>query len=127
MKSILTFFFIGISAYAFSQGDFDKRLLVKFDAEQLKDMAVNHPDILDYWTFYLDHSYEIVDLEPGKNLSEYGEIKFSSSENFNILSINAPMQQMGKTLFRIKNKDKLLILDSSEAFIEKYNTYRSNK
>lgn len=126
MRFFLMLFFLGISALAFSQGDFDKRLLVKYSEEQLKDMAVNHPDVLDYWTFYLDNSYEIVDLQHGKDLSDYPEIKFNSPEKFNILTLNAPMLQKGKTLFRIKNKDKLLVLDSNEGFIERYNTYRSN-
>ena len=126
MKSILMLFFLGMSAYAFSQGDFDKRLLVKYSEQQLKDMSVNHPDVLDYWTFYLDNSYEVVEIQPGKNISEYPEIKFSSPEKFNVLALNAPMLQTGKTLFRIKNKDKLLVLDSNEEFTKRYNAYRSN-
>lgn len=126
MKFILMLFFIGFSAYAFSQGDFDKRLLAKYGEKQLKDMAANHPDVLDYWTFYLDNSYEIVDIQPGKDLSSYPEIKFNSPEKFNILSLNTPMLQKGKMYFRIKNQDKLLVLDSNLEFIERYNAYRSN-
>lgn len=126
MKSILILFFVGFSAYAFSQGTFDKRLLAKYSESQLSDMTNNHSEVLNYWTFYLDNSYEIVEIEPGKDLSDYPEIRFSSPEKFNVLSLNAPMHQIGKTHFRIKNQNKLLVLDSNEEFIEKYNAYRSN-
>lgn len=125
MKSILILFFLGVSLSVFSQGDFDKRLLVKFSEEQLTDMAANHRSVLTYWTYYLDNSYEIVDIQPGKNIDTYPEIKFKSADKFNILEINADRQQAGKTHFRIKNTNQLLVLDSGDDFVKKYNAYRA--
>lgn len=126
MKFLSLILFMGISASVFSQADFDKRLLARFSEAQLNDMAQNHPAVLDYWTFYLDHSYEVVDIEPGKSMDEYPEIKFKSPEKFNILDLDVSMLKKGKTHFRIKNSNKLLILDSNEGFVEKYNAYRAN-
>lgn len=109
----------------FSQGNFDKRLLVNFSEEQLNDMAANQSSVLTYWTYYLDNSYEIIDIEPGKNLEMYPEIKFKSADKFNILELKVQMQKMGKTHFRIKNSNQLFVLDSKDQFIEKYNAYRA--
>ena len=125
MKFFTLILFLGISVSVFSQTDFDKRLLAKFSQEQITDLAANHPDILNYWTYYLDHSYVIVDIQAGKDVSEYPEIKFKSPEKFNILKIDARMQGVGKTHYRIKNSNQLLILDSSTGFIKEYNAYRA--
>ena len=59
MKSILILFFLGVSMSVFSQGNFDKRLLVNFSEEQLNDMAANQSSVLTYWTYYLDNSYDL--------------------------------------------------------------------
>lgn len=125
MKFFTLILFLGISVSVFSQTDFDKRLLAKFSQEQLTDMAANHPNILNYWTYYLDHSYEIVDIQAGKDVSEYPEIQFKSPEKFNILKVDATMKKVGKTHFRIKNTNQLLILDSNTGFTKDYNAYRA--
>lgn len=125
MKFFTLILFMGISVSVFSQTDFDKRLLAKFSQEQITDMAANHPEILNYWTYYLDHSYEIVTIQAGKDVSEYPEIKFKSSGKFNILTVDASRQKVGKTHYRIKNSNQLLVLDSTTGFTKKYNAYRA--
>lgn len=125
MKSILSVLFLFICIHAFSQADFDKRLLVKYSKSQLNDMALNQSDILNYWTFYLDNSYRVENIEPGKDLSHLPEITFKSAKSFNILEINESMLKTGNKYFKIKNKPQLLILDSSDEFSKKYNAYRA--
>lgn len=125
MKSILILFFLGVSMSVFAQSDFDKRLLAKYSEEQLTDMAENHSAVLTYWTYYLDNSYEIVDIEAGKNIDMYPEIKFKSADKFNVLEHDAKRQKVGKTHFRIKNTNQLLVLDSGDDFVKKYNAYRA--
>lgn len=126
MKTILILFFLGVSLSAFSQDDFDKRLLVKFSEEQIADLQKNHVDILTYWSYCLDNSYEVVDMNAGKNLEMYPEINFKSAEKFNVLEINEKRQKVGKTHFRIKNSNQLLVLDSGDELVKKYNAYRGN-
>lgn len=125
MKLFTLILFLGISMSVFSQTDFDKRLLAKFSQEQITDMATNHPNILNYWTYYLDNSYQIVNIGSGKDVSEYPEIKFKSPEKFNILKVDVRMQKVGKTHYRIKNSDQLLVIDSNTDFTKKYNAYRA--
>lgn len=125
MKSVLSVLFLFLFYQGFSQVDFDKRLLVKYSAEQLHDMAVNHPDILDYWTYYLDHSYRVETITPGKDLSHIPEITFKSSKKFNVLDLGVSMNKTGSQYFKIKNKNQLLILDSDEDFTRKYNAHRT--
>lgn len=126
MKFFTLILFLGISVSVFSQDNFDKRLLEKYSQEQLNELAVNQPQIVDYWTFYLDNSYEIIDIQAGKSIEKYPEIKFKSADKFNVFELDSQMQKTGKTHYRIKNSNLLLVLDSKKEFIEKYNAYRAN-
>lgn len=125
MKLFTLILFLGISVSVFSQTNYDKRLLAKFSQEQITDMAVNQRSILNYWTYYLDNGYKVVDVPSGKNMDEYPEITYKSAEKFNILKLNTQISNLGQTYFRIKNSNQLLILDSSSHFIQKYNAYRA--
>lgn len=126
MKSILILFFLGISLSVFSQGDFDKRLLARFSEQQIVELKAEHPDALAYWNYYLENSYEIIDLPNGKSADEFPEIKFKSASKFNILDEKLTMDGMGKKYYQISGTNQILVLLSSKEFTKKFNESRAN-
>lgn len=127
MKTIFILFFLGVSLSAFSQDDFDKRLLVKFSEEQVLKMKSEHPNVLEYWDFYLDHSYVIVDVPEGKSASEYPELKFKSADKFNILAHDITMNSTVKKYYQLPGSNQMLVLLSSADFTKKFNEYRAKQ
>lgn len=126
MKSILFGLVFSIASVSlFSQGDFDERLLSKFDAEQIQDLQAKNSPSIAYWTFYLDNSYEIVDLPAGKSAEEFEQVKIKDIDNFNILDLDIDMARSTKKYFQIKGSDQILVLLSNEEFVARFNEYRS--
>ena len=119
-------FFIGLSAYAFSQGDFDKRLLAKYSTDQIADFQKNNADVLNYYSFYLDNSYILVDSEKtGKELiSSEGELKIRDLSNFNILAYKLTMDRNSRKIYKIKGSNTYLILLANSEFTDLYNRQR---
>lgn len=120
---IACFFF---AASVFAQSEFDDRLLAKFSEEQLEDYRENHPDILDYWDFYLDNSYEITSDIPLKKLNgnDLAEVKMRNRDKFNILDSKLHPDGYSTKYFRIKGSNDVLILFSKSEIAERYNAHR---
>jgi len=127
MKSILILLFFGVSLSTFSQGDFDKRLLAKFSEEQILKMEADHQNSLEYWEYYLDNSYIVVDVPAGKSADEFPALKYKSAEKFNILEEDITMDSVAKKHYQISGTNKMLVLLSSKEFTEKFNEYRANQ
>lgn len=126
MRFFLILFFVGISAYAFSQDDFDKRLLAKYSKDQIADFQKNHDAVLNYYSFYLDNSYILVDSEKtGKQLiSNEHELKIKDLNDFNILAYNLTMDRTSRKIYKIKGSDTFLVLLSNSEFTDLYNRQR---
>ncbi len=125
MKSILIILGLFCFGSAFSQSDFDQRLLVKYDAEQIAQLQENDSRVLDYWTYYLDYSYEIVDIPSGKENNNFEEIKIKSMEKFNILDSKTKMDRTSPKYYRIKGTNEMLVLLSGDDFTKKFNAHHS--
>lgn len=124
MKSILIVLSLFCFSSIYAQSDFDERLLVMFDESQITQFQQSDSPALDYWTFYLDNSYEIVDRPEGKNVGDIEELKIKNLEKFNILDSNLTMDRHAPKYYRIKGSDKMLVLLSGTEFTEKYNAYK---
>jgi len=117
-------FFIGFSAIA--QADFDERLLAKFSEERILELKNDQPQVIDYWTYYLDHSYEIVDqANSGKAFQTDETVKIKDLEAFNILELGLTMDRSASKIYRIKGTDKFLRLYSNNEFVLGYNKSRN--
>ena len=121
MKSLLTFAVLCFALSSFGQADFDERLLSKFSEEQIRDFQQDHPRALEYWTFYLDNSFEIIEAPLEKDLSELEEVKIKGLKSMNILDLEITMLGQSSQKFRIKGTDKILVLYSKERFIQLFN------
>jgi len=120
MKSILFIGALLFGTLAFAQ-DYDERLLAKFSEEQIIKLQDQKPDVLQYFSFYLDNGYKLVDPKPGKDYSQYPEIKLKNSSEINLfdLDIEHPLNSYG--YYRIKNSDKILLLIPRSSLTKSYN------
>lgn len=125
MKSILIILGLFCFGSAFSQSDFDQRLLVKYDAEQIAQLQDNESRVLDYWTYYLDHGYKIVAIPSGKEGDNFEEIKIKSMAKFNVLDAGVSMDNSAPKYYRIKGTNEMLVLLSGDDFTKKFNAQYS--
>ncbi len=107
-----------------SQTDFDQRLLAKFDKDQITTLTSSNPEIVAYWVFYLDHSYEILDMPGQKDLSGLETLQIRDLEKFNILDFDITMDRYQHKIFKIEGSNKMLRLLSNDAFAKKLNSHR---
>ena len=125
MKSILILFFLGVSLSAFTQGDFDKRLLAKFNEERIEELKADHPEVLEYWTYYLDNSFILVNGDAtGKLLASGESIKIKDLKNFNILDYDIHMDRNLRKSYDIKGTNSYLVLLSNDEFSKAYSNQR---
>jgi hypothetical protein len=124
MKSTLFLLFILAFGSSFSQDNYDSRLLSKFSEERILELQQDHSSVLDYWSFYLDHSYEIVDMPLGKMNSDLPEIDVKKKKQFNILDYDLKGAGEQKTIYRLKGTNQILILHSASEIAQAFNEYR---
>lgn len=127
MKNLLTLFFLAAAVVAYGQTDFDKRLLAKFSEERIKELQETQPQIIEYWTYYLDESYQIVGSSDGKVLPSEKTVKIKDFKNFNILELDVHMDRSLSKSYKIKSTGDYLVLMSNEAFSAKFNRSRGLK
>ncbi|NEN24121.1 hypothetical protein G3O08_11475 [Cryomorpha ignava] len=125
MKSILILFFLGVSLSVFSQGDFDKRLLAKFSEERIEELTKDHTAVIEYWTYYLDNSYIIIDGDAtGKLLASGQSIRIKTLKDFNILNYDLHMDRNIRKTYDIKGTNSYLILLSNNEFSKAFSNQR---
>lgn len=109
---------------AFSQQtatDFDQRLLAKYSAEQIRELQKTQPQLIAYWTFYLDNAYTIEDIYTEKEVPFSGTIKLKDPQSFNILASEVTMNRDKATFYRIKNSNKILVVHSGRNITNAFN------
>lgn len=127
MKSILFTASLLVGLASFAQSDYDERLLAKFSEERIDQLSKDQPQIIDYYTYYLDHSYEIIDKEKsGKSFQVDQEVKIKDLNSFNILELGLTMDRSASKIYKIKGTDKYLRLLSNREFVLGYNKSRNN-
>ena len=80
--------FLLLSSLAFSQSNsFDERLLSLYSQEQIESLLVENPDVISFWTYYLDSGYFISDYIEKKHGHIENEVSLSGTLNLLELKI----------------------------------------
>lgn len=88
----------------------DSRLLSKFSKKELK--AMDAPT-LNYWTFYLENSFEIADLPKGKGddaVEQTISLKSMDKANINIFKLGLEPHEFARDYYRIEGTDRMIIV-----------------
>ena len=122
MKSILMLFFLGFSAYAFSQGDFDKRLLVKYSEDQLTALQQKNPDIVGYMEYYLNHGYTIMPKSELNGQVSAGTVKLKSLKpnKVNVFDADVSFPLDHDVYYNIEGKNEVLVLHGRKMALATY-------
>ncbi len=125
MRSILLTFCLLVGGLAFGQTDFDERLLAKFSEERINQLQKEQPAVIEYWTYYLDNSYLIIDSkESGKEFNADKKLKIKNMNDFNILDLGLTMDRNKSQVFAIAGSEKYLMLLSNSEFVNGFNNSR---
>lgn len=127
MKILLTLSLLVTALTGVAQRDYDPRLLAKFSEERIRELQRDQPQIIDYWTYYLDESYSIVALTDGKILKSEKTLRIKDFENLNILELNVHQDRSQSKAYKIRGTGEYLVLMSNDAFTAKYNKSRGLK
>lgn len=122
MKFILMLFFLGFSAYAFSQGDFDKRLLVKYSEDQLTALEQKNPDIVGYMEYYLNHGYTIIPKSALSGQVSAGTIVLKSlkPKKVNVFDADVSFPLDHDVYYNIEGEDDVLVLHGRTKMMEMF-------
>jgi hypothetical protein len=128
-------FFIGfISAlplFTFAQNEsatptIDKRLYDVFELNDLDKMQKENPTLIRYYNFFLDNSYNIIEL-PDDKTTKMKTVIIEDFTDFNILKLINDQQltrsQDAAVHYKIKNSKQVLELISGKVLIEQFNQY----
>lgn len=111
---------LGIQSYAQKTSN-DPRLLERFSESQLNNMDESR---VAYWTYYLEHTYTIMDIPAEKaSYLENLEVIDISSEDFHGFSMILDSYQKEGTYLRFQNEDKMVAIKPIAQFIEEFNNY----
>ena len=137
MKGILTLSLLLFSILSIAQTNskdkvkIDERLYDVFEKQYLTDLQTKNPNLLQRWSFYLDHAYYITEYPKEKGNPNYPKVEITDIENLNILYLEKN-QRIGKDFkkrmkYKIQGTDKILVYYSGEEFNQKLNEYLGRK
>lgn len=108
----------------------DKRLYDVFEKNYLERLQVNNSFLIQYYNFYLDHSYKIIDVPEGKGSRDFKEVKIKQLKNLKKVNILKIQQNQGLVrdqnsylYYRIKKTNKLLVLLPEKEFAKMLNQH----
>jgi hypothetical protein len=128
MKTLFTLVVLTICIGSMGQSQFDQRLLARYSEDRIAELNENQPSTIEYWTYYLDHSYTIVDGEAtGKTMMSGEVVKIKDLENFNILDLDIAMDRNKSNVCRIKGMSQYLVLKSNTQFSKEFSRIRSSQ
>jgi hypothetical protein len=138
MKKLLflfcAFFALNLSAQQLSS--FDSRLLFRYEAEFLENLAQTNPSKLDYLNFYVGNSYSLLHIEeiPAEKLVDFPDIldlvnvpesydvpSPINETNFNILIFDVVFFENKRNTYRIGNSNILVNLKSKKQIYTLFN------
>lgn len=110
----------------------DSRLSEVFSEKYIERALFYNPQVIDYWNYYLDHSYEIVDGIPADKLATYQDLaevvktkqdfQASLSENdFNVLMFAPILYKDKESAYRMGDTGKLIVFYSKDDFLAAFN------
>lgn len=128
MRTILPVLFLFLCVQAFSQNDFDKRLLVRYSEDQLHALANKNPDIVGYMDFYLNHGFSIIHKSALTNEKPAGKIQLKSLKHrkINIYEENLPLPLDEDVYYIIEGKNEVLVLYAREKTLNEYYENQKN-
>lgn len=100
--------------------DRDTRLADRFSKKELKSLSQEE---LNYWTFYLDNSYLIVDIPKEKPDAVPASIKLPGLEkkDINVFKLGLNTHEFARDYFRIEGTDKMLVVLPQTEIDQKFN------
>ena len=93
-----------------AQDKVDNRLLSKFSKKELKALD---SETLEYWTFYLENSFEIAELPKGKGdnaVEQTIRLKSMDKKDINVFKLGLEPHEYARDYFRIEGTDKMIIV-----------------
>ena len=138
MKKLL-FLFCAVYALNLSaqqQSTFDSRLLFRYEAEFLEDLALTNPSKLDYLNFYIGNSYSLHQLDeiPMEKISQFPDIleplnvpegyvipTTINENNFNILLFEVVFKEKQSSSYRIGDTNILVYIKSKNEIYTLFN------
>jgi hypothetical protein len=128
MRKLISFFilssFVIFGSSAFAQKiDIDSRLQSKFSKKELKSMD---QDKLAYWTFFLDNSYQIVDIPKEKPDAVAAVVTLKSIEkiDINVFELGFAPHAYARDYARIEGTDKMFVILPQNEIDELYKVYK---
>jgi len=138
MKKLLFLFcaFFALNLSAQQESNFDSRLLFRYDAEFLNNLALTNPSKLDYLNFYVGNSSSLHQLGeiPSEKISEFPDIlelvnvptgyvlpATINETNFNILQFDVVFKENQSTTYRIGDSNMLVYLKSKNQIYTLFN------
>jgi len=107
--TIVAFLAFNVSVFAQSNADFDSRLLSKFSKKEIKKLSNAE---LEYWTYYLENSFEIVDIPKEKPDAVPATITLSSMDKseINVFKLGLKSHEFARDYVRIEGTNKMLVI-----------------
>ena len=138
MKKLLFLFcaLFALSLSAQQQSTFDSRLLFRYEAEFLEDLALTNPSKLDYLNFYIENSYSLHQLDeiPMEKISQFPDIlellnvpegyvipTTINENNFNILLFEVVFKEKQSSSYRIGDTNILVYIKSKNEIYSLFN------
>ena len=124
MRILVILFLLLTTVGLRAQAEYDKRLLAKFSEAQIQSLQENNPEIIAYWTYFLDHGYEVVDIPAGKADALTEEINLGRRKAaFNILAAKLGTPGEHPRYFKIAGTNQMLVVLSNDDFVEKFKAH----
>lgn len=102
---------ITISSIATAQNkdNIDNRLYNKFSKKEVKSLST---DELNYWTFYLENSIQIVDIPKEKPdaVPAVVSLKSLDKKDINVFKLGFKPHAVARDYYRIEGTDKMVIV-----------------
>lgn len=129
-----TFFFVTItfllSSFSVLQPDTktqpDPRLYDALSQKEINEMLDKNPFLIQYYNYFLDYSFKIIEQPKGKNL-QLPVVIIPDMENFNILALQKKQKLQrsweNQTYYTIEGTNKILVFISEREFTQRLNEH----
>ncbi len=107
--ALLAILLVSNNTFAQNTESLDSRLNAKFSKKELKSLDQSE---LDYWTFYLENSFEIVDIPKEKPDAVPATISLKSldKKDINVFKLGLTPHEFARDYFRIEGTNKMIIV-----------------
>jgi hypothetical protein len=137
MKRFLTSLFVVVPFFLFSQQNtvfdtaaIDVRLYAVFDKAYIEESVRTDQFALQWWTFYLDNAFVIVNQPPTKDgsVGNFPVVHIDDVAHVNILQLekeqNLTKERHVDVVYRIAGTSQYLIYHSGSDLVDAFNAYR---